>query len=189
MSLDYLNAAWDAACDSPTEKLVLLAIARHADNATGEAWPSVQRISEMCSITERCVYTTINKLEIKGLVSIKAGGGRGKCNAYVVKLNPERRAGYQAKTLNGVHKNPERRSVLHNKGTDIELRGAPRWESHIRKDIEDTKERMNGLKIQYTLWNSMEGTRWTSAEKRTEYERLKNRLGKLDKELFSLAAE
>lgn len=186
MSLAYLNAAWKANCPTLTEKFVLVAIAKHAANETGKAFPSISRLAEMCCMTERCVYKAIKKLEAAGLIVVGTGGGKGNRNVYTLCLNPEQHSVNGVHPLNNVQSNPEPGSVVQYKGTKNELRG-PRFESHVREDIRETKDRMEALKLRWSLWNSMEGTRWTNAEKHREYLALKARLSHLDAQLFRAA--
>ena len=61
MSLEVLNWAWEQACPNPTSKLVLMALADHA-NADGECWPSMKRIAALTGISPRQVSTHITQL-------------------------------------------------------------------------------------------------------------------------------
>lgn len=67
MSIDALNWAWDQTCPNPTAKLVLMALADHA-NADGECWPSMKKIADRSGITPRQVSTHITRLVELGLV-------------------------------------------------------------------------------------------------------------------------
>lgn len=100
MSIRIMNAVWEYPCRSHTAKIVLLAIANHADD-TGKAWPSVERLAEKCSLTARSVTQQIAHLESEGyLVAIRQPG---KSTVYHV-VTPERRSPLP---LNGVHPTPE----------------------------------------------------------------------------------
>jgi len=68
MSIEALNWAWSQDCPNPTAKLVLMALADHA-NADGECWPSMNRISELTGISSRQVSTHIVALEDLGYVT------------------------------------------------------------------------------------------------------------------------
>jgi DNA-binding transcriptional ArsR family regulator len=68
VSIEALNWAWKQPCPNPTSKLVLMALADHA-NADGECWPAMKRIAELCGITPRQVSTHITALEAAGYVT------------------------------------------------------------------------------------------------------------------------
>ncbi|HEV8024533.1 MAG TPA: helix-turn-helix domain-containing protein, partial [Candidatus Nanopelagicales bacterium] len=68
MSLDALKWAWEQDCPNPTAKLVLMALADHA-NSDGECWPSMKRVAELTGISTRQVSTHITKLEDLGYVT------------------------------------------------------------------------------------------------------------------------
>ncbi len=59
---------------SPTQKLVLLALADHA-NEDAECWPSVHRISMRTALRERAVRSAIKALAESGLVSVRRRDG------------------------------------------------------------------------------------------------------------------
>lgn len=67
MSLEAMNWAWEQPVAKSTNKLVLLALADHA-NADGECWPSMKRIAERSDISPRHVSRAINELVDLGLV-------------------------------------------------------------------------------------------------------------------------
>ena len=74
MSIEVMNWAWEQPVAKATNKLVLLALADHA-NADGECWPSMKRIAERSDISPRHVSRAINELIDLGLVE-KAGRRR-----------------------------------------------------------------------------------------------------------------
>lgn len=67
MSLEAMNWAWEQPVSKSTNKLVLLALADHA-NADGECWPSMKRIAERSDISPRQVSRAINELVELGLI-------------------------------------------------------------------------------------------------------------------------
>ena len=75
MSLDALKWAWEQDCPNATAKLVLMALADHA-NSDGECWPSMKRVAELTGISSRQVSTHIVTLEGLGYVT------RGKRRRY-----------------------------------------------------------------------------------------------------------
>jgi len=67
VSLDYLSWAFGLD-EKPTGKLVLLALADHA-NENGESYPSMKRLEQRTGLTRRSIQQTLRKLEEKGLVN------------------------------------------------------------------------------------------------------------------------
>jgi len=68
MSLDALKWAWEQDCPNATSKLVLMALADHA-NSDGECWPSMKRIAQLTGVSSRQVSTHIVALEALGYVT------------------------------------------------------------------------------------------------------------------------
>lgn len=67
MSIEVLNWAWRQRVPSASAKLVLLALADHA-NGEGYCWPSMKRVADMAGISPRQVSNHITKLAELGLV-------------------------------------------------------------------------------------------------------------------------
>ena len=73
--------------DLPTvEKLVLLALADHADDDGRSAYPSVARLAYKTSLTPRSVQRVLRRLEDQNLIVAvaHASGGRGKATEYAI---------------------------------------------------------------------------------------------------------
>lgn len=66
MSIHALSWAWKQDV-SPTDKLVLLALADHSDD-TGYCWPGINGVAEKCKIAIRSVFRAVSRLEQRGLV-------------------------------------------------------------------------------------------------------------------------
>ena len=90
MSIEALNWAWDQPVAKAANKLVLLALADHA-NSDGECWPSMKRIAERSDISARHVSRAINELIDLGLVE-KANRRRhgGQYRGWDYRLNVQR---------------------------------------------------------------------------------------------------
>ena len=99
MSIEALNWAWDQSCPNPTAKLVLMALADHA-NADGECWPSMKKIAERSQISARQVSTHITSLMELGLVE-KAGRRRygGQYRGWDYRLNIQRKCATSGSTV------------------------------------------------------------------------------------------
>jgi DNA-binding transcriptional ArsR family regulator len=83
MSRDARDWAW-AQDTSPTQKLVLLALAEHANDGYA-CWPSIHRLQERTGLSRRGVQKALRELEQRGLVSAERGGGRS-ANRYALNL-------------------------------------------------------------------------------------------------------
>lgn len=70
MSIDAMNWAWEQENISPTETLVLLALARHC-NAAQECWPSFATICRITKLGRSTVIRSIKALEELKLISNK----------------------------------------------------------------------------------------------------------------------
>jgi hypothetical protein len=88
MSYKSYDLVWAHQFDSPTEKLVMLAIAKHADEG-GKSWPKVKTIAGFCGIAPRTVQRQLKKFEQAGLLAIqeeyRPDGGQTS-NRYVITL-------------------------------------------------------------------------------------------------------
>lgn len=86
MSNAALNWAWGQTAPTSTAKLVLVALADHA-NADGECWPSMGSVAELAQCSTRQVARCVESLEASGLVSRKRRRGKsGKLGGYVYLL-------------------------------------------------------------------------------------------------------
>lgn len=81
MSMAALRIARDARGITSTQKLVLYVLADMA-NADWEAWPSVDALADITGLTDRGVQKALAGLREADLVSVEAGGGRGKTTCY-----------------------------------------------------------------------------------------------------------
>lgn len=68
-----------------TDRLVLLAIANHADIDAASAWPSVTRIAAEARVDRATVFRALRRLEELGELEVTRGGGRGVTNLYRIK--------------------------------------------------------------------------------------------------------
>lgn len=88
-----MAAIFESKTLGPTERLVMLSLADHADDS-GKCYPSIQRICERTGLSERAVQTNVKKLTDTGYLRVLHGGGKGKANLYFLSANPAADAPY-----------------------------------------------------------------------------------------------
>ena len=88
MAFEIVDAVFDLPLADPHAKLVLLALARHADRQ-GRCYPSAKRLAELTGITDRTIYKKLNVLEGLGLIERKKRmkGGKKTSNEYKINLS------------------------------------------------------------------------------------------------------
>jgi len=73
----------------PAAKIVLYWLADHHNETTGDCFPSINRLAELCEMSRRSVETQIASLEADGLVErvnrMRVGGGKTS-NGYILRL-------------------------------------------------------------------------------------------------------
>ena len=77
MSFKLVERAFDAPVADPQAKLVLLAIARHADKR-GSCYPSAARLMTVTGLSKASVYRKISYLEKHGFIRVTRRWGTGK---------------------------------------------------------------------------------------------------------------
>lgn len=89
MSVEAMQWVWKNGPSDMTERMVLLAIADHADE-DGRGFPSMVGIAEKTCMTERGARGVVRRLEAGGWLKTEIGGGRGGKSVYTVLMkNPE----------------------------------------------------------------------------------------------------
>jgi len=87
MSIKCLAWAWGEKLP-PLSKLILLAIADHADD-TGYAWPGIKGVAEKCGLSRRTIQRNLNVLTDKGIITVKPRtrpDGSATSNSYQVNM-------------------------------------------------------------------------------------------------------
>lgn len=69
------------------DRLVLLAIADHANHEGCDAWPSIPWIAEKARVSRATVHRSINELVKLGELEVQSGRGRGHRNTYKVVID------------------------------------------------------------------------------------------------------
>lgn len=83
MSVEAMQWVWKNGPSDMTERMVLLAIADHADEG-GRGYPSMVGIAEKTCLTERGARGVVRRLESGGWLKTDIGGGRGGKSVYTV---------------------------------------------------------------------------------------------------------
>lgn len=83
MSIKVMSEVWATPCGSTSAKIVMLAIADHA-NDNGHAWPSITGIAKKCDMSRRNVMRIIQSLEKDGL--LKPNRDPGRTTRYSIQL-------------------------------------------------------------------------------------------------------
>lgn len=83
--LDPTNAVWNLSESVGTERVVLLALAHHAD-PDGYCWPGLERIASMARVGTRATQTALAKLIEAEELAVLRGRGRGHASLYRVVL-------------------------------------------------------------------------------------------------------
>ena len=93
MGYKAVEWVWDNYHVQGSKKVVMLRLARHADDDTGECYPSIETLSTKAEISERQVHAIIKDLEANGYIAIQHGGGRTsntyRILGYIESLTPE----------------------------------------------------------------------------------------------------
>lgn len=85
MSNRHIDAAWQVKLPG-RQKLILLALADHACDECGLAWPGIPRLAERTGIGATTLREDVQALTDAGLIEIRRypRGGRGRATEYVV---------------------------------------------------------------------------------------------------------
>lgn len=103
MAFEIVDAVFDLPLADPHAKLVLLALARHADRQ-GRCYPSAKRLAELTGITDRTIYKKLNVLEGLGLIQRKRRmkDGRKTSNGYNLILSQLRMNQYNISNISNI---------------------------------------------------------------------------------------
>lgn len=83
MSVRVMSEVWSLALPA-TQKLVLLALADHADDRGGNAYPSVSGLAQKCGVDARTIQRSLRTLEAAGLLAVERHATQHFPNTYRV---------------------------------------------------------------------------------------------------------
>jgi hypothetical protein len=104
MSGKAIGLAFDIKGLSPTEKLVLVAYADHADHEGHNIYPSIGLVADKTGLSERSVQRATKELAKKGILIPDGSGSKGQ-NKWRMDMNYEQR---QSVTLTECHQGGDR---------------------------------------------------------------------------------
>ena len=89
MSIRVLNWVWANSAQKGSALLLLLAIADHAHDDGGGAYPSIQTLATKTRLTSRAVQVLLKKLEASGELRIERRSGPHRVNTYAIPMRAE----------------------------------------------------------------------------------------------------
>jgi Fe2+ or Zn2+ uptake regulation protein len=116
MSIKAVSWAFDQRIDDPLAKLVLIAVADHINESTGDAWPSVERLEQMTCASRRTVLRKLKLLEERGF--LQRTKRFNKTDLYSLNLVGVTQTGVTQSPLEVSHSHPNhnRTVIINNKG-------------------------------------------------------------------------
>lgn len=87
MAYNFLDVVFSLKGLNPTDKLVLLHLAEHADKDTGECWPGYGRLADFTGLTRRSVIYAIKRLAELEFITVNPPKDDRKTNTYVVRMD------------------------------------------------------------------------------------------------------
>lgn len=90
MGLNAIKSVLENSKATGSDRLVLMILAYHQNDETGECFPSRQLICEESGIKERNLIYRLNALESLGELTISRGNGSGNTTRYKLNLTGER---------------------------------------------------------------------------------------------------
>lgn len=87
MSVRVMAAVFELPDMGPTHRLIMLALADHADDA-GRCYPSLDRLAKRTGLSLRAVRSNLRQLEADGQIRTDPQGGPKGCNLYYVTPQP-----------------------------------------------------------------------------------------------------
>jgi len=116
MSIKAVSWAFDQQIKDPLAKLVLIAVADHINESTGDAWPSVERLEQMTCASRSTVVRKLKLLETSGF--LQRTKRYNKTDVYSLNLVGVTQTGVTQTPLEVSHRhtNHNRTVIINNKG-------------------------------------------------------------------------
>jgi Fe2+ or Zn2+ uptake regulation protein len=116
MSIKAVSWAFDQQIKDPLAKLVLIAVADHINESTGDAWPSVERLEQMTCASRSTVIRKLKLLETSGF--LQRTKRFNKTDLYSLNLVGVTQTGVTQTPLEVSHRhtNHNRTVIINNKG-------------------------------------------------------------------------
>ena len=116
MSIKAVSWAFDQQIKDPLAKLVLIAVADHINESTGDAWPSVERLEQMTCASRSTVLRKLKMLETSGF--LQRTKRYNKTDLYSLNLVGVTQTGVTQTPLEVSHRhtNHNRTVIINNKG-------------------------------------------------------------------------
>ena len=116
MSIKAVSWAFDQQIKDPLAKLVLIAVADHINESTGDAWPSVERLEQMTCASRSTVLRKLKMLETSGFLQRQKRFN--KTDLYSLNLVGVTQTGVTQTPLEVSHRhtNHNRTVIINNRG-------------------------------------------------------------------------
>jgi len=101
MSVACMSWVFAHSTAAGADRLLLLAIADHANDDGGDAWPSVPTLARKTGTSERTVQRGLSRLEAGGHLAVERCAGRGGTNRYRVLMTSATAARQARHTVTG----------------------------------------------------------------------------------------
>jgi len=161
MSIKAVSWAFDQQIGDPMAKLVLIAVADHINESTGDAWPSIERLQHMTSASRRTIQRKLKMLEEDGYLERKKRfndtdlyslGARGVTVTRGVTQSPL--------GVSHSHPNHNRTVILNNKGKSKKQLLVD-WTPDTEDKVYATERGLDWQEIleDITIWNEKNGNK------------------------------
>lgn len=132
----------------PTERLVLMCLAFHHNESSGQCFPSMQLLADECGVSSRRIHSAVATLVEWGVITKKRGGtsAGNASNKYTLFGAPKwpRKTGNRVPVRKAIK--PEQKSTFET-GTCVHVSNRNTVSDERGNTYEDEKGQASGLKI------------------------------------------
>ena len=160
MSIKAVSWAFDQQIKDPLAKLVLIAVADHINESTGDAWPSVERLEHMTCASRSTVIRKLKLLETTGF--LQRTKRYNKTDLYQLNMVGVTQTGVTQTPLEVSHRhtNHNRTVIINNKGKSkkqllVDWQPDDADKQYATELGIDWKETLTDI----TLWNEKNGNK------------------------------